>query len=126
VIGPRTQQINSVGTSEHHPSARVIPFTRHGDREQTARTTMSQDRSFGPIASTVHPLSDSPSETERTVPTDRLCASCDRALNDRRPQARHCSDRCRMKARRQSKAVRRERLLLQIEAAVAALREDLQ
>jgi hypothetical protein len=31
-----------------------------------------------------------------------------------------------MKARRQSKAVRRERLLLQIEAAVAALREDLQ
>jgi len=44
--------------------------------------------------------SDTPSETERTLPSDRLCEGCGSSLTDRRPHARYCSARCRTQARR--------------------------
>jgi len=47
-------------------------------------------------------------ETERTVLMGRLCGNCGESIDDRRPQARYCSDRCRTAAHR----VERERRLM--------------
>jgi hypothetical protein len=65
-------------------------------------------------------------ETERTVSQGRLCATCGVTLTDRRPQARFCSDACRMRFRRQKQATRLNELLTTIEKSTAALRGELE
>ena len=72
------------------------------------------------------PPSESPSETERTVSSGRLCEGCDTPLVGRRPQARFCSDACRTAERRHRLTTRFLELLTAIEQAVAALRRELE
>jgi hypothetical protein len=72
------------------------------------------------------PPSECPSETERTVSSDRLCEGCDTTLVGRRPQARFCSDACRTAERRPRLTTRLLDLLTAIEQAVAALRCELE
>jgi hypothetical protein len=64
-------------------------------------------------------------ETERTLPTGRVCDNCGASLDARRPQARFCSARCRTATRRKS---RQDRIALALEAvskAVTALTHEL-
>jgi hypothetical protein len=42
-------------------------------------------------------------ETERRLSEDRSCAGCGTSLQGRRPQAKFCSDRCRMQSARSSR-----------------------
>jgi hypothetical protein len=72
------------------------------------------------------PTDNSPSdlpETERTVSSDRFCNTCDAHLTARRPQARFCSDRCRVQYHRGQLAKRRNELLNGIVNAVHELLE---
>jgi hypothetical protein len=70
--------------------------------------------------------SESLSETERTVSSDRLCEGCGTLLVGRRPHARFCSDTCRTLVGRQRRAAHLLDLLTTIEQAVAALRSELE
>jgi len=63
-------------------------------------------------------------QTERTVPEARVCEFCGAALVRRRPQARHCGDRCRTAARRELRLQRLVAHLDTIQNAVNALRNE--
>jgi hypothetical protein len=42
-------------------------------------------------------------QTERRLSTGRACAGCGASLEGRRPQARYCSDRCRVRTGREAR-----------------------
>jgi hypothetical protein len=94
-------------------------MNRYADLE---RAPSPENGGGAPIPS---PAPESSPETERTVPADRLCEGCNAPLVDRRPQARHCSDRCRTRAHRDRQFGRVVELLDAIAGAVARLRTEL-
>ena len=52
----------------------------------------------------VGPPTDHPTERRRRVARDGVCLGCDQSLVGRRPQAAWCSDRCRLRTERATRA----------------------
>jgi predicted nucleic acid-binding Zn ribbon protein len=71
------------------------------------------------------PASDLIPQSEHSVSSDRLCASCGAPLTDRRPQARFCSDRCRTHSGREAQQQRLAALLNVLSEALGDLRREL-
>lgn len=122
------------------------PYAGQGDanRRSSDNQSLTANNSFPPRGAMVNPIpgitsrgeetmtirtdrrpADLPAETEPTVSSARLCNTCKAPLTDRRPQARFCSDRCRVRHRRDVSQRRRLDLLDVMAVAVAQLRADL-
>ena len=62
--------------------------------------------------------------TRTTGSEDRPCIRCGRQLQLR--QQRYCSDRCRMRDRREAEAVRKRDLVSRLDAVVAEAKRELE